>query len=570
MSRDGYAWWRRRLAGLSQYFSAYRIDHILGFFRIWEMPEGTTTGLLGRFRPSVPLWRDELEAQGVWDFDRLCEPFITEELVEEVFGEELAPLVMGVTEDVGHGRLRLVSGLHTEELICEVLGAGCEGGALRAERKGGCGYSASAAAGRLGGSLDRGGLRDAEGARPAAQGAEADAGGGVAAEAALWAFRAAVPALGGATRAALRRGLLQLVQNVCLLRDPDEERRFYPRILVERTQSFGALDERTQQALSNLYRSYFFERQDDLWAANARRTIPALMGATRMLVCGEDLGMLPTCCPPTLRSLGLLGLRIQRMPVGEGEFGEPADYPYLSVCSPSCHDTTPTRAWWEEDHARAGRLWRDCLGREGEPPRRATPEVVRAVVEQHMRSPSMWAVFPLQDLYALRREARRRRAGERGDHQRPDQPEALLAAALHVALEELLADEGGSRSSGGSCGTGGGSTASARNGASPSRCFRESAVYMYMGAARRGAARCSSACPMVQARARARLSAMSKALEAGLSNSSSSSNECSMCEPRVGTSLTSSLTPSLRESDATPCRSSRSLTVCCDVSVPSS
>lgn len=443
MSRDGYAWWRRRLAGLSQYFSAYRIDHILGFFRIWEMPEGTTTGLLGRFRPSVPLWRDELEAQGVWDFDRLCEPFITEELVEEVFGEELAPLVMGVTEDVGYGRLRLVSGLHTEELICEVLGAGCEGGALRAERKGGCGYSASAAAGGLGGvrSTAAGSATPKE-ARPAAQGAEADAGGGVAAEAALWAFRAAVPALGGATRAALRRGLLQLVQNVCLLRDPDEERRFYPRILVERTQSFGALDERTQQALSNLYRSYFFERQDDLWAANARRTIPALMGATRMLVCGEDLGMLPTCCPPTLRSLGLLGLRIQRMPVGEGEFGEPADYPYLSVCSPSCHDTTPTRAWWEEDHARAGRLWRDCLGREGEPPRRATPEVVRAVVEQHMRSPSMWAVFPLQDLYAL---SARHAGGVPASAETindPTNPKHYWRLRFHVALEELLADEG--------------------------------------------------------------------------------------------------------------------------------
>jgi 4-alpha-glucanotransferase len=50
MAGDGYAWWRRRLSHMSQYFSAYRIDHVLGFFRIWEVPGDCATGLLGRFR----------------------------------------------------------------------------------------------------------------------------------------------------------------------------------------------------------------------------------------------------------------------------------------------------------------------------------------------------------------------------------------------------------------------------------------------------------------------------------------------------------------------------------------
>ena len=53
-----------------RYFHAYRIDHILGFFRIWEIPSGCVTGLLGHFRPSLPLWRHELEGKGIWDFDR--------------------------------------------------------------------------------------------------------------------------------------------------------------------------------------------------------------------------------------------------------------------------------------------------------------------------------------------------------------------------------------------------------------------------------------------------------------------------------------------------------------------
>lgn len=54
----------------SRYFHAYRIDHILGFFRIWEIPGDCTVGLLGHFRPSIPLSRSELESRGIWDFNR--------------------------------------------------------------------------------------------------------------------------------------------------------------------------------------------------------------------------------------------------------------------------------------------------------------------------------------------------------------------------------------------------------------------------------------------------------------------------------------------------------------------
>lgn len=86
MEADGYSWWRRRLAHMEQYFHAYRIDHILGFFRIWELPSDTKLGLLGRFRPSVPLYRHELESRGIWDFDRLCEPYITPALLDRTFG----------------------------------------------------------------------------------------------------------------------------------------------------------------------------------------------------------------------------------------------------------------------------------------------------------------------------------------------------------------------------------------------------------------------------------------------------------------------------------------------------
>ena len=76
MAKDGFAWWRARLAQMEQYFGAYRIDHILGFFRIWELPASAVGGLLGRFRPALPVTKHELEAKGLWDIDSLATPYV--------------------------------------------------------------------------------------------------------------------------------------------------------------------------------------------------------------------------------------------------------------------------------------------------------------------------------------------------------------------------------------------------------------------------------------------------------------------------------------------------------------
>ena len=55
--RDDCAWWRRRLAHAERYFDLYRIDHVVGLFRIWTIPHGEETGRNGRFVP---------EDEGVW------------------------------------------------------------------------------------------------------------------------------------------------------------------------------------------------------------------------------------------------------------------------------------------------------------------------------------------------------------------------------------------------------------------------------------------------------------------------------------------------------------------------
>ena len=81
MARDGYRWWCGRMTRMSQYFSAYRIDHILGFFRIWEIPCPHRTGLLGHFAPAMPMSREEIEGRGV--------PFVREMYLQDLHNHSL-------------------------------------------------------------------------------------------------------------------------------------------------------------------------------------------------------------------------------------------------------------------------------------------------------------------------------------------------------------------------------------------------------------------------------------------------------------------------------------------------
>ncbi|MGN1210287.1 MAG: 4-alpha-glucanotransferase [Candidatus Cryptobacteroides sp.] len=64
MAKDGFAWWKARLGKMNAYFDAFRIDHILGFFRIWEIPYESVHGLLGHFNPALPYTTEELDKMG--------------------------------------------------------------------------------------------------------------------------------------------------------------------------------------------------------------------------------------------------------------------------------------------------------------------------------------------------------------------------------------------------------------------------------------------------------------------------------------------------------------------------
>lgn len=400
---DGYGWWRRRLSGMARHFHAFRIDHILGFFRIWEIPREHVSGALGRFCPSEPVTRGELEGLGLWDVERLCDPYVREENLMQLFGSGEGPagtltLVDYYFDKIRHQCYQFKPEFRSEKALVESLEDPHE-----VTRWGG-------------GKLDA---------------------------------------------ASTLAGLVALLHSVCLLRDPHNPDHFYPVYGMEGTDSFKELSSEWKEKLLALRHNFLGDRQENLWRSSAMEKLPMMMDATDMLVCGEDLGSIPQCCFGVMGELGLLSLKVQRMPgpgdadptpedvaevpedINKGEFGNPKGYPYMSVCSPSSHDTSTLRGWWEESHPRAERFARAMLRWpvDAPVPVRCTPECVHAVLESHVQSPSMWAVFPIQDVLAL--EARLVAGVDATAEQinRPEDPNHYWRYRMHICLEDLLADD---------------------------------------------------------------------------------------------------------------------------------
>src|SRR5690606_36808492 len=148
---------------------------------------------------------------------------------------------------------------------------------------------------------------------------------------------------------AIKQGLFELISNVILL--PDEssaDGKFEFRFGMESTTSFRYFDDHTKGILKHLYNRYFYQRQDDFWKKEAMQKLPSLEQATNMLICDEDLGMVPHSVPDVMKQLGILSLEIQRMPKDVKRlFFHPNDAPYLSVVTPSTHDMSTLRGCWE-------------------------------------------------------------------------------------------------------------------------------------------------------------------------------------------------------------------------------
>jgi 4-alpha-glucanotransferase len=370
MAADGFAWWKQRFAQMGNYFDAFRIDHILGFFRIWSSPAHAVEGILGHFVPAIAIEQTEFSARGiVFDRDRLTRPLITDTVLWKIFGGE-ADFVRReflIKNDIGNYTLK--PAFDTQRQV--------ENHFASLEQN------------------DR--------------------------------------------NTKLKIGLFDLISNVILL---EVAGKFHFRFSMEQTPSFKHLPVDQQAKLKDLYVDYFFRRQDDFWMREAMQKLPALKRVTNMLICGEDLGLVPGCVPEVMRDLGFLSLEIQRMPKAMGvEFSHPAGAPYLSVVTPSTHDMSTIRGWWMEDRELTQKFFNHELGLPGEAPPVAEPWIVQSIVRQHLASPAMWSIFQIQDLLGMDGGLRRANvASERINV--PANPNFYWRYRLHRTLEKLLqADE---------------------------------------------------------------------------------------------------------------------------------
>ena len=264
MAVDGYAWWKARLRKMAEYFDAFRIDHILGFFRIWEIPACYKGGSMGHFNPALPYSSEELAKAGL-------------------------------PED---------------------------------------------------------------------------------------------PAL--------------------FLEDPHRKGWFHPRISPDTS----GLDFKQKQSFDGMYWDFFYHRHDSFWKLNGQKKLPELLGATGMLACGEDLGMVPNCVHEVMDHEKILTLEMPQM-----EKGRP--WPYLSVCATSSHDLETIRMQKEEDR---------------------TPLECEQILRNNLSSVSMLAIFPIQDWLAIDGDLRRADfMSERVNY--PADPQNHWKYRLHLNLEDITAQK---------------------------------------------------------------------------------------------------------------------------------
>ena len=371
MEKDGYRWWMKRFQKMSEYFDAYRIDHILGFFRIWEIPMHAVHGLLGQFIPSIPMSREEIESYGLPFRKEYLIPYIHESFLGQVFGPHTdyvkqTFLLPAEAPGIYHMKPEFATQREVESFFA--------------------------------------GKND---------------------ENSLW----------------IRDGLYTLISDVLFVPDTKEKDKYHPRIGIQRDFIFRSLNELEQNAFNKLYDQYYYHRHNDFWRQQAMKKLPQLTQSTRMLVCGEDLGMIPDCVSSVMNDLRILSLEIQRMPKNPMyEFGYLNEYPYRSVCTISTHDMSTLRGWWEEDYLQTQRYYNTMLGHYGTAPTVATPDLCEEVVRNHLKSNSILCILSLQDWLSIDGKWRHPNVQEERINV-PANPRNYWRYRMHLTLEQLMKAE---------------------------------------------------------------------------------------------------------------------------------
>lgn len=215
---------------------------------------------------------------------------------------------------------------------------------------------------------------------------------------------------------------------------------FHFRINMQQTDSFKNLPYQEQQLLDQLYHFYFNEKQYDLWKNKGQETLDALQQLSKMLWCAEDLGMVPSMVETALQTSNILCLRVERMPVNNDEFFPPFKAPYLSVVTPSTHDMSPLRQWWQEPEAPIQYYFNFLLQQEGLSPDELDTFTAKLILQHHLQSPAMFAVFLMQDLFSVN-EKFKHKNGENERINDPAKADFEWNYRMNVSFETLLKEK---------------------------------------------------------------------------------------------------------------------------------
>ena len=371
MLKDGCQWWNRRFQNMARYFDAYRIDHVLGFFRIWEIPVSSVHGLLGQFAPALAMSREEIESYGLhFQDDRFTRPFITDWVLDRVFHERAGEVKEKYLDRLDDERYQMKPEVDTQRKV-EALFADATD------------------------------------------------------EKELW----------------LRDGLYALISDVLFVRDHTNPGVFHPRISAQLDFIYESLYDNDKAAFNRLYNDYFYRRNNQFWYQEAMKKLPKLVQGTRMLVCAEDLGMVPDCVPWVMDELKILSLELQSMPKDPSvKFGHLSRNPYRSVCTISSHDMPTLRMWWDENIQRTQEYYNTMLYRQGPAPHPLPGWLASDIISRHLTSPSMLCILSIQDWLATD-EALRLPDANAERINIPANPKHYWRYRMHLNIEDLAADK---------------------------------------------------------------------------------------------------------------------------------
>ncbi len=371
MLKDDCQWWNRRFQNMARYFDAYRIDHVLGFFRIWEIPVHSVHGLLGQFAPALAMSREEIESYGLhFQEDRFIRPFITDWVLDRVFHERAGEVKEKYLDRLDDERYQMKPEVDTQRKV-EALFADATD------------------------------------------------------EKELW----------------LRDGLYALISDVLFVRDHTNPGVFHPRISAQLDFIYESLYDNDKAAFNRLYNDYFYRRNNQFWYQEAMKKLPKLVQATRMLVCAEDLGMVPDSVPWVMDELKILSLELQSMPKDPSvKFGHLSRNPYRSVCTISSHDMPTLRMWWDENVQRTQEYYNTMLYRQGPAPHPLPGWLASDIISRHLTSPSMLCILSIQDWLATD-EALRLPDADAERINIPANPKHYWRYRMHLNIEDLAADK---------------------------------------------------------------------------------------------------------------------------------